>query len=191
MIEDVLTKQEIEKYLGEINKKLSVLNEKGEIIICGGASMALVYNARDSTHDIDAYFKPQTTIRQIISEISQENNLHEDWMNDGAKGFMTEQMQHTVIREYSNLTVRSIDAESLLAMKLVSARINYANDKADALKLIQHLQVQSKEELFVMVEKYAPSANRLPKAQYFIELCYEEYQHSLEKAKKPKPKRSR
>ena len=43
--------------LSELNEKLTANDEQGNIVIVGGAAMALVYCIRDSTHDIDAIFE--------------------------------------------------------------------------------------------------------------------------------------
>ena len=69
------TQKDMIKYLEEINKKLSERGKFGEIMICGGSALTLVYEARDSTRDIDAVFKPREDMREIINEISRENNL--------------------------------------------------------------------------------------------------------------------
>ena len=53
----------------------------------------LVYNARNSTHDIDAIFKPSSEFREIIAEIAEENDLDSDWLNDGVKGFLNEKLK--------------------------------------------------------------------------------------------------
>lgn len=45
----MLTKEQIERFLQEINAGLAAQDAYGEIVLCGGAVMALVYNARQST----------------------------------------------------------------------------------------------------------------------------------------------
>ena len=61
-------------------------------------------------------------MRVIINQIAQDYALRPDWLNDGVKGFMTNKMNTTDALTYSNLQISSIDAEGLLAMKLISAR---------------------------------------------------------------------
>jgi len=58
------SKKDILKYLDEINNKLIERGKFGEIVICGGAAMTLVYEARNSTHDIDAIFKPKEDLKK-------------------------------------------------------------------------------------------------------------------------------
>lgn len=42
---DDMTKQDIEKYLNEVNKKLAERGKHGEIVMAGGASLTVVYNS--------------------------------------------------------------------------------------------------------------------------------------------------
>jgi len=59
-----LSKDDILIYLKLMNDKLAKQNLIGEVSICGGAAMTLVYDARDSTFDIDALYKPKEVMRQ-------------------------------------------------------------------------------------------------------------------------------
>lgn len=85
-------KEEMIRYLKMIDEKLGVKNEKGEILISGGASICLVHGARDSTKDIDALFEPKNTIHHIAKNIAEDNGLTKGWLNDGVKGFFHEDM---------------------------------------------------------------------------------------------------
>lgn len=48
----MLTKEEIRAYLSEMNDRLAEHGVSGEVVLCGGAVMSLVYDARPSTKDI-------------------------------------------------------------------------------------------------------------------------------------------
>lgn len=169
-----LSKDEIQEYFQLLNNELKSLNKHGQLLICGGAALTLVYNARDSTQDIDGIFEPKETFRKIIKKISSENNLADDWLNDGAKGFISANMTSSVIQSFSHLTVSSIDPEPLLAMKLASSRF-YGMDKSDSLFLMEKLNIQNKQQLFNILNTYIPKDRLIPKVEYFTELCYNEY----------------
>lgn len=169
-----LSKDEIQEYFQLLNNELKSLNKHGQLLICGGAALTLVYNARDSTQDIDGIFEPKETFRKIIKKISSENNLADDWLNDGAKGFISANMTSSVIQSFSHLTVSSIDPEPLLAMKLASSRF-YGMDKSDSIFLMEKLNIQSKQQLFNILNTYIPKDRLIPKVEYFTELCYNEY----------------
>jgi len=128
----MLTKNDIEKYLSIINSKLRERNLHGDIVLTGGAVMSLVYDAREFTKDIDALFVPTEAFREIIDEISYEEGLPPDWLNDGVKGFLNHKMGHEVFAELPNLVVYTMNPESMLALKLTSARTD-SQDMEDAL----------------------------------------------------------
>lgn len=78
----MLTKEQIENYLEELNSHLAEEGIIGEVVLCGGAVMTLAYDARLSTKDIDGIFAPSTAIRTIIKTMAVKYNLEEDWFND-------------------------------------------------------------------------------------------------------------
>jgi len=172
------SKNDILKYLKEINKKLSERGKYGEVMLCGGAVLTLMYEARNSTFDIDAILKPRDDLKEIIDEISLENNLTSQWLNDDVSIF-TKEFENLNYSEYlqlSNLTIRVLDAESLLAMKLVSAR-EKTYDLSDAVILMGYLKISNIEEVYAIFEKYKfplhPTA--LSESMNFAEQAFNEY----------------
>lgn len=136
--------------------------------------MALVYGARGSTKDIDALFEPSSKMREIISKIAYKHNLQEDWLNDSVKGFFTEQMQSDLYKEYSNLTIYTINAEAMLAMKLTSARFE-SNDQEDSLFLMNYLNITNIDQLYRIVDRYIPKNRKTINSHYFIQDTFEKY----------------
>lgn len=173
-MKDELSRDEILKYLEEINHQLSLEDKCGEIIIAGGAALTLVFSARNSTHDIDALFRPKEDLREIIKTIAACNDLSDDWLNDGVKGFITEKMKSSVVCKFSNLTVSSLDAESLLAMKLTSARA-LSKDMDDSIFLMKVLDIKMQDELFSIIEKYTHSSQQTAQAKFFTMEAFERY----------------
>ena len=150
-----LSKTDILRYLKLINDKLKVLNQEGEINICGGAAMALVYNTRDATYDIDALYKPKEVMDDIIASIAEEQGLDTHWLNDDVSMFISELPELTVTEylSYSNLKINMVDAKCLLTMKLMSAR-EESNDLLDAVALIKSLNINSVEQLYALINNY-------------------------------------
>jgi len=170
-----LNKSEILAYFEEINHRLALNDKHGEILIVGGAALALVFDARDSTYDIDAIFHPKEDMRKIIKSMAEDYNLHHDWLNDGVKGFITDKMKSEQHFSYTNLTVSSINAEGLLAMKLTSAR-SLTQDMEDSVFLMNELNIQSPEELFDILDKYTYTNQQTPAVKYFTLEAFERYQ---------------
>lgn len=175
-----LTKAEILEYFEIINERLAAIEKYGEILLVGGAALTLVYNARNSTQDIDAIFEPKVDMRNIIKEIAYDYDLDDDWLNDGAKAFITPYMDRVLVKSYSNLRVESVDAEGLLAMKLSSAR-SLSKDMDDAITLMKYLKIKSKDDLFEILEQYIDPNRLTPQVEYFTEEAFEKYKQVLKK----------
>ncbi|MDY0094389.1 MAG: DUF6036 family nucleotidyltransferase [Candidatus Vecturithrix sp.] len=167
----MLRKEEIEQYLEELNQELRFLDVKGEICLYGGAVMCLVYNARPSTKDVDAVFKPGQIIRDAAKKIAQHYGIDEDWLNDGVKGYVVTHPKK-VLFNWSHLKVYVADAEYLLAMKSLAARVD-GMDKEDIIFLIRELGIESPEDVFDVLEKYYPHHRIRPTTQFFIEEIFE------------------
>jgi hypothetical protein len=167
-----MLRDEILKYLSLLNDRLARQDVKGEICLYGGAVMCLVYNARPSTKDVDAVFQPAAAIREAAAEISREFGLPEDWLNDGVKGFLVPHPQK-VFLALSHLTVLAADAEYMLAMKAMSARVD-GTDRMDIQFLIRKLGIASLEDLFGIVEEYYPRRTVKPATQFFLEEIFDD-----------------
>jgi hypothetical protein len=123
-----MTNQQIKNYLELLNNKLADMDVKGEICLYGGAVMCLVFNARPATKDVDAIFEPANKIREAAKQIADENHLHNDWLNDGVKGFVVSHNKK-ILFDWSNLKVYYAEPDYLLAMKSMSARIDTMDRK--------------------------------------------------------------
>ena len=172
------SKKDILKYLEQVNIKLEERGKFGEIMICGGAALTLIYQARDSTRDIDAVFSPKEDLKEIISEISRENKLDSQWLNDDV-GMFAEEFKNLTSSEYlkfSSLKVSVLDTESLLAMKLVAARPD-TYDLSDAVALMKYLEIKKVEELYAIIEKYdfPLQSTALYQSRKFAEQAFGEY----------------
>lgn len=174
----MLSKNDIEKLLLEVDKKLKERRKTGELVIAGGATLALVFDARDSTKDIDALFRPSEDFRQIIDEIANENELESDWLNDGVKGFFTDKMHADLYKQYDNLSVYTVDPESMLALKLTSARFA-SKDMGDSIVLMKHIGIKSEDELFDIIEKYTSKNQQTINSYYFTKEVFAQYQKEM------------
>lgn len=163
----MLEKKHIESYLRALNDELCSMNLKGEVCLYGGAVMCLVYDARPSTKDVDAVFKPTQAIRDAVRRVALANDLNEDWLNDAVKGFVV-QHPRRILMDLHCLKVYVPEPDYLLAMKALSARVD-ATDRTDVVVLIKRLGIKSAEEVFVILEKYYPQNLVKPATRFFIE----------------------
>ena len=87
----LLSKEEIETALARLGELALKQGMPVELLLVGGADMVLAYNARLSTHDVDAIIlspRQVEVVRSLAQQVAIEQNLPEEWLNDGAKGYL-------------------------------------------------------------------------------------------------------
>lgn len=84
-----LTRDELIGLLTELGAELDAQGVRGELFIVGGAAMALAFDARRLTADVDAVFEPKSKIAAAARVVAaRHEELTEDWINDAMKGFL-------------------------------------------------------------------------------------------------------
>src|SRR5262245_20825754 len=136
--------------------------------------MVLGYNARQSTHDIDALFLPPPeahVVRAWAKVIAREYSWPDDWLNDAAKGYMVGISSGPILVEAPGIEVRQPAVEQLLAMKLCAWRDDV--DIADASRLLVDLAARSdRVRVWQRVMPYLVPGREL-KAHYAFEDLWE------------------
>lgn len=137
------TKDNIDGYLKELAKEYRRLvgkNIPAELILIGGASVLINYGFRDMTADIDALIQAASGMKDAINRVGDRLGLPNGWLN--ADFMNTASYTPGLIefseyyRTYSNvLTIRTVSAEYLIAMKLRSGR-QYKSDLSDVLGIL-------------------------------------------------------
>ena len=137
------SKDNLDTYLKALAKDYRKLGGKSmpaELILIGGASVLINYGFRDMTTDIDAIIQAASTMEDAINHVGDEFGLPNRWLNDDFKGtdsYTPKLVQvSTFYKEYYGvMTVRTISAEHLIAMKLKSGR-QYKNDLSDIIGIL-------------------------------------------------------
>ena len=141
--EKVFTKENLDLYLRELAKEFRRLNGKtmpAEIILIGGAAIVANYGFRDMTADIVAVIRASSSMKDAINRVGDKYGLPNGWLNGD---FMQTSSYSPRLDEFSEyyktfsniVTVRTIRAEYLLAMKLCAGRL-YKNDLSDILGIL-------------------------------------------------------
>ena len=84
----LLRRKELLEALAELDHELGLQAIRAEVFIVGGAAMAIAYDVRRSTVDVDAVFAPAAEVRVAARRVAEKLGLEPDWLNDGAKAFM-------------------------------------------------------------------------------------------------------
>jgi hypothetical protein len=145
--------------------------ERAEFIVVGGAALVLLYDARETTRDVDAFFlNPESSkIRAAAERVAQQLELPPDWLNDGAKGYMVQLTTGELLYESQFLIVRAASLPQLLAMKLAAWRD--AVDREDARLLLSRMS-GSADDVWRSVKPFL-FEHHLNKASYAFEDLWE------------------
>jgi hypothetical protein len=165
-----LTQADIRRLFELLNLELRGLEVLGELHVVGGAVMCLAYNARPSTADVDAYFRPAELVRKAAARVAAKAGMHADWLNDGVKRFLSEHADFAAFIELSNLRVMVARPEYLLAMKCLAMRIGAEfHDESDVRFLLRLLDISTHEQAIAAITKYYPLSRFPQKTLYALE----------------------
>jgi hypothetical protein len=138
------------------------------LVVIGGAALVLLYGARETTKDVDAFVlapADATAIRAAAQRIAPILDLPEDWLNDGAKSYVHGLTLGDVLLQTRSLIVRTLAPEQLLAMKLSAWRDDL--DVNDARLLLSKLS-GDRAAIWRVVEPHLVPGRQL-KARYAFE----------------------
>jgi len=126
--------------LGKEFRKLNGTKMRAEIVLIGGGSVLANYGFRDLTTDMDAIIRSSSVMKEAISRVADKYNLPRDWLNEGfkrTKSYSNRLEEISIYyRTFSNiLEIRTVAAQYLIAMKLISGR-QYKNDLSDIVGIL-------------------------------------------------------
>lgn len=151
----------------ELSRRLSLRGATADLFVVGGGAIALAYDARRATRDLDAMFAPTDIVRSVVADIAEDRGLAEDWLNDAVKGFLPgEDPDARIFFESDSLRVDVASPRYLLAMKLMSARPGADID--DIRTLYRICGFTTVEEGLDVVTRAFPNSRMLPKTEYLL-----------------------
>jgi hypothetical protein len=141
------------------------------VFVVDGAAMAVAYDARRATVDVDAVFSPLAEVRSAARRVAARLGLDEDWLNDGAKAFIPGPDPDRInVYEAEHLQVAVASPRFLLAMKLLAARVE--RDQDDIRTLYQLCGFTTPEEGLRLVASTYPEYLILPRTRFVLEEMY-------------------
>jgi len=170
-----LTKAEISALLHALNDELAARHEHGEVHVVGGAVMCLAFDARESTRDVDATFKPAAAVRAAAARVGARAGKPENWLNDAVKAFVSTHGTFDTWLELPNLRVFLAQPQYVLAMKCMAMRLGAEfHDLNDVRYLIRYLNIESAADALDIVAQYFSAKDIPPKAQFAVEAMFAE-----------------
>lgn len=158
-IEVPFTKDNLEYYLKELSKEYKKRSRgtPAEMILVGGASVIINYQFRSSSYDIDAAFDSSSIMKEAINAVGDKFGLPNGWVNDDFRKTSSYTPRLVQYSEYYKtfsgvLTIRTVKAEYLVAMKLVSGR-QYKKDLSDIAGILYEQQLSGNPLSYGSIDK--------------------------------------
>lgn len=148
-----------------------------EMNIYGGSALAIAYDLREMTRDIDAVFEnDKDFVRKAVEKISVEMNLSSDWLNDAVKGFISQNQKGNMIEfgsfpseETPGLRIFVPSPEYFFAMKCMAMRLEGSQDVADIRKLAKVCGISDHNQALDVVQSFYADKFIHPKIVYALE----------------------
>lgn len=139
----LFSRDNLDMYLSELAKEYRRQGGSrcpAEIVMVGGASILVNYGFREATTDIDAILIAASSMKDAINRVGDKHGLPNGWIN---VDFTRTSSYSEKIREFSKhyktfggvLEIRTVTAEYLIAMKLMSGRM-YKYDLSDVIGIL-------------------------------------------------------
>jgi len=140
----LLDRAGIEEAFRRLGDRLARRGVVADIYIFGGAAMALAYDSRRVTRDVDALFKPHGIVLEEALAVAAELGLPRWWLNEQASSYVAPDGDSAASRvfDHPGLRVFAASPEHLLAMKALAAR---PRDAEDIRQLVQVLGLHTVE----------------------------------------------
>ncbi len=165
-----MDRNEIVQAFIALSRRLQVRGVVGEVYIVGGAAIALAFDERRTTRDIDAVFEPKNAVYEAAAEVAEELSLPVGWLNDAVKGFLVEDPDPRQVLELPGLRCSIGSPRILLAMKVLAHRVG--EDEDDVRLLARELGLQTARDVLDVAEEVY--GDRLDAAaRFFVEQLFE------------------
>lgn len=151
----LLDRAAIEDAFRRLGDRLARRGVVADLYIFGGAAMALAYDARRATRDIDAVFQPHGVVLDEARGVADELGLPHWWLNEQASAYVAPGGDATAPRvfDHPGLRVAAASPEHLLAMKVLAAR---RRDAEDIRFLVGHLGLTTSEQVLSLCVEIFP-----------------------------------
>jgi hypothetical protein len=141
-----------------------------EMYVVGGAAIALAFDERRATRDVDAVFEPKQVVYEAADAVGEQHGLPDGWLNDAVKGFLAgEDSNAAPVLDLPGLRCLTASPETLLALKVLAHRVG--EDEEDLRLLATELGLDSADAVLAVAER--TYGDRLDAAaRFFVEQVF-------------------
>ena len=164
-----LSRDDVTRLFHRLDEELGRESVVGEVFVVGGAVMCLVLDARPSTRDVDALFRPASIVRKAAARVGSSEGVGE-WLNDAVKGYLSEQGEFDPYLELPHLHIYCARQPYLLAMKCLAMRIGEEfHDLDDIRYLLRSLNIETYQQACETISRFYPLERFPQKTLYALE----------------------
>lgn len=130
--------------------------KRGEIVIAGGAVMALHFDVDRVTRDVDGLItEGHGPVIEAAQRVATRLSLPRGWLNEGVSVYLSTEQDPGRVQSFDhpNLIVYAASTEHMLALKARAAR---AQDLDDLRLLAADLGLRSSIEVMAIVDQFFP-----------------------------------
>lgn len=151
----LLDRAGIEDLLRRLGERLQRRGVVGDVYVIGGAAMALAYDSRRVTRDIDAVIRSHGVVLDEAHALADELGLPRWWLNEQASVYVAPggDPDAPLTFDHPGLRVSTASPEHLLAMKAMAAR---RRDMEDLRLLVDRLGLTSPEQVVAVCTRVFP-----------------------------------
>ncbi|MGL5829159.1 MAG: DUF6036 family nucleotidyltransferase [Angustibacter sp.] len=163
---------QLRRIFTRLGERLSARGVIGDIYVFGGAAMALAYDSRRVTRDVDSLMVPHGVVLDEARKIAREFSLPDSWLNEQASSYVSsvEDTEQAVVFDSRGLRVSVASPRHLLAMKVMAGRRRDAEDLAT---LIGVLGLHSSESVYQVCREVFPHEEVPARAKLIVEDYFE------------------
>lgn len=164
----LLDKAAIETAFGRLGDRLARRGIVADLYVFGGAAMALAYDSRRSTRDVDAIFEPHGVVIEEARAVAEDLGLPPWWLNEQASAYVARGGDPNAPRvfDHPGLRVCAASPEHLLAMKVHAAR---RRDADDIRVLVRHLRLTTVDRILALCAEVFPDEPVPDRARLILE----------------------
>jgi predicted nucleotidyltransferase len=166
-----MNRDEILAALTALAAELDRRGVSAEMYVVGGAAIALAFDERRATRDIDAIFEPKSAVYEASAVVAERLGLPGGWLNDAVKGFLEgDDPAAAPVLDLPGLRCLAASPETLLALKVLAHRVG---EDEDDLRLLAHeLGLERADQILAVAER--TYGDRLdPAARFFVEQVFD------------------
>ena len=151
----LLGRADLEEAFTRLGEHLVRRGVVGDLFIVGGAAMALAYDAKRVTRDVDALLVPHGVVVDEAREVAAELGLPTWWLNEQASVYVSskEDPGKRRVFDHPGLRVMAASPEHIFAMKAFAAR---PRDVADLRTLTKIAGIESLAEALRICGDFYP-----------------------------------